>query len=293
MYVVVGASGYLGSYLLKNILEKTQEEVLATYRGAPPGFATGARVRWHQTDVCASSDLEALNAAMSEGAKIVYLAAYHHPDKVEENPLVAWEHNIIALATALKALTKAGCFYYSSTDSVYGEGDKNRRFLETDATLPVNLYGKHKALAEQMVLTFGGNVIRFPFIIGPSLVPNKPHFFDNIKQELSSGKTVEMFEDSFRSALDFNQCAGLLIALIEKYGACAEKIVNIAGDDGLSKYDVARLMARKLGLNESLIKPISIGKAVQIFKAARAATALIDNGKLKRLLGLETVKLEF
>ncbi len=293
MYVVIGASGFLGSYILKNLLEKTQDDVLATYSRARPTWGNGPKLRWQKTDVCSLDDLNALNVSMAEDAKVIYLAAYHHPDKVEENPLIAWENNVIALAQALKALDRAGCFYYSSTDSVYGEGSKDKRFLETDATRPVNLYGKHKALAEQITLTFGGNVVRFPFIIGPSLLPDRPHFFDKIKKDLLNGTPIEMFEDSYRSALDFDQCASLLISLIETYGAKAEKIVNIAGDEALSKYEVAKIIAQRFGLDESLIKPVSIEGSQQIFKAKRAATALIDNGKIKKLLGLDVIKLKF
>lgn len=293
MYVIIGASGFLGSYLIKNILDMTEENILATCRHDSSYLKDNPRVEWQEVDVCRKEHLTALDAKMERGAKVIYLAAYHHPDKVEENPGEAWNTNIVALAETLNVLTKAACFYYSSTDSVYGEGGMDRRFAETDPANPVNLYGKHKALAEQIVLAHGGNVIRFPFIIGPSLVPDRPHFFDKIKQDLLSGKQVEMFEDSYRSALDFNQCAGLLITLIEKYGACAKKIVNIAGDASLSKYDVACLIADRFGLNKGLIKPVSIKSAQQIFKARRAATVILDNTIIKELIGVRAINIQF
>ncbi len=291
MYLVVGGSGFLGSYIIKNILEQTQDNVIATYTSNEP-VKKNDRLQWIKLDVCDVEALKQLNKQIVPQTKIIYLAAYHHPDKVEENPQLAWNINIVALANAINILDKASCFYYSSTDTVYGEGDKSFSFKEDAPLNPVNLYGKHKVLAEQITLAHGGNVIRFPFIIGTSLVEHKKHFFDFIKSDLEQGKIVEMFEDSYRSTLDFNQCAKLLVMLIEKCGACSEKILNIAGDDVLSKYDVALLMAEKYGLDKKLIKPISVKQNNAIFKAKRANSAVLDNTKIKKILNLKEIKLE-
>lgn len=292
MYLVVGASGYLGRYCIKNILENTSENILATYSENETPTYRNDRLEWVKLDVCNISDIETISKRVDENTKIIYLAAFHHPDKVEEFPELAWQINIIALANAINLFGKAKCFYYSSTDTVYGEGSKDKKFIETDAYAPVNLYGKHKALAEQICLTKGFNVVRFPFIFGSSLVEGRPHFFDNIKADLESGKVVEMFSDSYRSTLSFDQCAYYLVKIIEKFGSCSEKIINIAGDDVMSKYDAAVVLADKYGLDKSLIKPISVNSTNGIFKAKRAASGTLDNSKLKSLLGIKEIHLE-
>ena len=291
MYLIIGASGYLGRYCIKNVLENTNETVLATYSQQKPIF-THPRVEWRPLNVCDTTALKKVAESVDENTKIIYLAAFHHPDKVEEFPELAWDINIVALANAVNIFHKAKCLYYASTDTVYGEGSKDRKFVETDSYAPVNLYGKHKALAEQICLTKGFNVVRFPFIFGTSLVEGRPHFFDNIKADLKAGKTVEMFSDSYRSTLSFNQCAYYLVALIEKFGACSEKIVNIAGDDVMSKFDAAIVLADKYGLDKSLIKPVSVTQNTGIFKAKRATSGTLDNSKFKSLLGIKEIHLE-
>lgn len=291
MYLIIGASGFLGRYCLKNVLENTNEKIIATYSQKCPEF-TNPRVEWVSLDVCDTVALKDLAARVDNTTKIIYLAAFHHPDKVEEFPELAWNINIVALANAVNLFHKAKCFYYSSTDTVYGEGSKNQKFVENDALNPVNLYGVHKALAEKICLAKGFNVVRFPFIFGTSLVENRPHFFDKIKADLEQGKTVEMFSDSYRSTLSFNQCAYYLVSLIEKFGACPEKIVNIAGDDVMSKYDAAIALADKYNLDKNLIKPISVNSLNGIFKAKRAASSVLDNGKLKSLLNINEIHLE-
>lgn len=291
MYLIIGASGFLGRYCLKNVLENTNEKIIATYSQKCPEF-TNPRVEWVSLDVCDTVALKDLAARVDNTTKIIYLAAFHHPDKVEEFPELAWNINIVALANAVNLFHKAKCFYYSSTDTVYGEGSKNRKFVENDALNPVNLYGVHKALAEKICLAKGFNVVRFPFIFGTSLVENRPHFFDKIKADLEQGKTVEMFSDSYRSTLSFNQCAYYLVSLIEKFGACPEKVINIAGDDVMSKYDAALALADKYNLDKNLIKPISVNSLNGIFKAKRAASSVLDNGKLKSLLNINEIHLE-
>lgn len=289
MYLIIGGSGFLGRYCIKNVLERTDERIVATYAHGTAPVYTHPRLEWLKADVCDNEVWDALNRVVSEPVKCIYLAAYHHPDRVEENPATAWRINIIALAEAINRLCHMGCFYYVSTDTVYGEGSKERKFTESDSCAPVNLYGRHKALAEQIVLTAGFNVVRFPFIFGPSLVEGRPHFFDRIKADLEAGKTVEMFSDSYRSTLSFDQCAFYLVELIEKFGSCPEKIINIAADDTMSKYEAALLVAEKYELNASLIRPVSVEQTTGIFKAKRAACAGLDNGKLKKLLHLSEI----
>ncbi len=292
MYLIIGGSGFLGRYCIKNVLEKTNENIIATYSNSLPQTKENPRVKWCQLNITDINAVNKIGENVNNDTKIIYLAAFHHPDKVEEFPETAWNINIVALANAVNAFHNAKCFYYASTDSVYGEGTKDTKFIESDKYAPVNLYGKNKVLAEQITLTKGFNVVRFPFIFGPSLVEGRPHFFDKIKSDLENGKTVEMFNDSFRSTLSFNQCAGLLVDLIEKYGACDEKVVNISADDKMSKYDAAIALAERFNLDKNLVKPISVKSTSGIFKAKRAETAVLDNTKIKQLLNLKSIQLE-
>jgi dTDP-4-dehydrorhamnose reductase len=292
MYLVIGASGYLGRYIINNILDNTSAHVVATFSSKEP-FFQNERINWKKLDVCNIDEVCSLHSEMEKDVNIIYLAAYHNPDKVEENPQLAWEINIIALANFVNIFRKVKSFYYVSTDAVYGEGTKERKFSETDNLIPVNLYGRHKVLGEQITLAKGFNVVRLPFMLGPSLVDCKKHFFDNIKRDLENNKTIEMFADSYRSTLSFNQSALHLVKLIEKYGACHEKVINIAGDSALSKYEVALMVVDKYGLSKALVKPISIHDKNDIFKAKRAVSTVMDNCKIKKLLKLNNIKLDF
>ena len=291
-YVVVGANGFLGSYLLDS-LEKQKHTVLATARTVSDCCNT-SNTTWISCDITIKAEVDALMKRISnrEHWTVLYLAACHHPDVVQREPKIAWNANITALSYFINALPNDVSFYYPSTDTVYGEGTVDEKFTETSRLAPVNLYGKHKALAEQIVLTYGHHVVRYPFLIGTSLCQKKKHFFDVIRDTIASGKTMDMFADSYRSALSFRQAAEYLIALTQLDQAKVPPLLNIASDDILSKYDIGKQIAELYELDVSLVHPTTISHAEGIFEAPRASTTLIDNTLLKKTLGIPEIHLK-
>lgn len=295
MYVVIGASGYMGAYVIKNILSTTQERILAVTHHPWKHAVDSDRIQWTTCDIADPSAVDKLNQDFlekEETNKIVYLAAYHHPDMVEKNPKTAWDINVTSLSRFLNAAENVVRFFYPSTDSVYGESINGYHFQETDALRPVNRYGRQKCVAETLVTAYGYHVVRFPFLIAPSLVPDKPHFYDTIANAISSGKTFEMFADSYRSSLDFDTAASLMIQLMELKDRPTPQVLNVCGDQDLSKYDVGCMVAKRLGVCENLIVPISINANSGIFSAQRASSTLMDNSLLKQTLNLSEIKIK-
>ena len=81
MYAVIGANGYLGSYIVKNILERTRENVIATARDLNRVYRSD-RIEWRLCDVQSDKSVDRLLVSLEKhpDVKVVYLAAYHHPD---------------------------------------------------------------------------------------------------------------------------------------------------------------------------------------------------------------------
>lgn len=287
MYVVIGANGYLGSYVIKTILSETNESVIATARDLDRVKQMN-RIEWIECDIQSDLSVDSLLKCLEkkDHVKIIYLAAYHHPDKVEQNRQLAWDINVTSLSKFLNKSGFAEKIYYASTDSVYGDSINNYHFKETDSLNPVNFYGHNKCAAEALLIHLGRNVVRFPFLISPSII-YKPHFYDIIVETIRAGKTFEMFEDSYRSSLSFENAAKLLIRLMEKEGI--PQIVNISGDKDLSKYDVGLMIADKEGISRNLIIPIGITRSQENFVTKRATSTLLDNSLVKSILGYNTI----
>ena len=288
MYSIIGANGYLGSYIKKVILEETNEDLICVDKNVPEK-ETESRVKWINCDITdrVSVDMVLDELSKHENLKIVYLAAYHNPDMVEKNPELAWNINVTSLSYFINKASFAKEIYYPSTDSVYGESENFYHFKESDPLNPVNIYGHNKCAAEAILVHKGRNVVRFPFLISPSLA-GKPHFYDRIVESLRNNEPFDMYEDSYRSSLSFENAARLLIALIEKGNR--EPIVNVCGDKDLSKYDVGLLVAEREGLDPKLIVPVKMGEiTVEGFVTKRATSTLMDNTLLKDVLDLEYV----
>lgn len=286
MYCIIGADGYLGSYIKKAILETTDENILCVDLNEVDSKED--RVSWYKCDISDRKQVDKLIKLLKkeDEVKVVYLAAYHNPDLVEENRDLAWNINITSLTYFINNVSFAKEFYYPSTDSVYGESVDFYHFKETDKLNPVNFYGHNKMTAEAIVVGNNRNIVRFPFLISPSLV-SKPHFYDRIVESLKNNEPFEMYKDSYRSSLSFENAAKLMVKLIENGNK--ERIVNVCGDKDLSKYDVGLLIADREGLNKDLIVPITMDKTVDGFTTKRATSTLMDNSLLKEILNLEYV----
>lgn len=287
MYSIIGASGYLGAYLRKAILEDTNEDIFCVDMSVPEEEEE-PRVSWMKCDV---TDRDSVDEVINElkkhdDVRILYLAAYHNPDLVEKNRELAWNINVTSMSYFVNKASFAKEIYYPSTDSVYGESENFYHFRENDPLNPVNFYGHNKCAAEAILVHLGRHVVRFPFLISPSLA-GKPHFYDRIVESLRNGQPFEMYEDSYRSSLSFENAARLTIALIEKGNP--HPIVNVCGDKDLSKYDVGLQIAVREQLDPILIVPITMDKKMEGFETKRATSTLMDNTLLKETLGLEYV----
>lgn len=293
MYIVIGANGFLGSYMLKNIIEKTNDNIIAVARNVDV-VTEDVRITWISCDISDYKQVDSLIQRVQKcnNIKVIYLAAYHNPDLVEKNPQHAWNVNVTSLSYFINHLSDVKCFFYPSTDSVYGNSINGYRFKEDDRRNPVNTYGRQKCAAESIVTWYGYNVVRYPFLVAPSISPIKKHFYDVIEEQLSLGNEMEMFVDSYRSSLNFDTAASILIDLIENYSEQIPKVLNVCGDDALSKYDIGLMIADRIGADRKLVVPVRMDETSGIFDAKRAQSTLMDNTCLKKLLGLNEIKLE-
>lgn len=288
MYAIIGANGYLGSYIRKVILEDTKEDIICVDKNIPEKESE-ERIRWISCDITDRPSVDRVIEELKkyDEVKIIYLAAYHNPDLVEQNKQLAWDINVTSLSYFINQADFAKEIYYPSTDSVYGESNDFYHFKENDPLNPVNTYGHNKCAAEAILIHKGRNIVRFPFLISPSLA-GKPHFYDRIVESLRNNESFDMYEDSYRSSLSFENAARLMVMLAEKGNRYP--IVNVCGDKDLSKYDVGLLIAEREGLDPKLIVPVRMGEiTVKGFETKRATSTLMDNSLLKRILNLKYV----
>ncbi len=292
MYIVVGANGFLGSYVVKNLVVNTDEEIIATYHGKKESLYY-PRVTWTSLDVTDTDDIKRL-AALAENTaecKIFYFAACHNLDLVKREPELARDINITALGNFLEIFKAAQCVYFSSTDCVYGENtDEFPAFKESDPTHPVSEYGRQKLEAEALITKHGFNVVRLPYMIGASLLKNKKHFYDNIITDTADGKDFTLADGLWRSALDYNSVAKILVKLSLKKNV--PQILNLCGDELLSKYDIGLMTAKRHHLPLKHIIKAPEAEIMKLFYETRTSSTAMDNSLLKSTLGVDEIKIK-
>ena len=289
MILIVGC-GFLGNYLLREFTEKSYEPIIATIRDMQ-NKSTVTSAEYIYCDVTDRASLKELaNACKNEELTVFYLASCHNVDYVFTNPEKASYINVDCLRVFLDTVPNIKKLFYASTDCVYGD-NKNILFSEKDKLSPVNEYGRQKIAAENIVLNRGFTVLRLPFMLGPSL-SSKPHFYDNISKAISNGEPIEMIDGMHRSVLSYHQVARLIFSLSLLPYDTLPKIINICGDDAISKYDIGLAVADKSGISSDTVKPIPEKDGAKFFKDNRASFTAMDNTLLKTILKLKEIKWE-
>ncbi|MGA2655763.1 MAG: dTDP-4-dehydrorhamnose reductase [Gammaproteobacteria bacterium] len=92
---------------------------------------------------------------------IINAAAYTLVDKAQEHELLAEKINALAPEVMAKIAKELDAwFVHYSTDYVFN-GEKSEPYIETDSIDPINVYGKTKAQAEQLIQNANGKHLIF------------------------------------------------------------------------------------------------------------------------------------
>lgn len=292
MYLVIGGSGFLGSYVLKEIAIHSNEPIIATSTTERVEPFFNDKIKWVKCNILNRLDIERLYEICKQNSlKVFFLAACHHPDEVKRDVRKAWKVNITGLSYFLESFDNIEKLIYPSTEVVYGD-KQNYKFKENSKLSPVSEYGRMKPIAEHMVNYFDFNVVRLPVMIGPSLIKGKEHFYDIIVNRVKKREKIGMFYDQYRTFLDFLSVSEILYKLINIDEINKYPIINIAGDECISKFELGKRICYANGLDDSLIYPISIYENNGIFTEKRASSTCMDNSLVKKLLNIKSIQIK-
>lgn len=179
---------------------------------------------------------------------IVHLAAVAHMDRSQNNPSVAFDHNIATLANSLEAarLVEAERLVFFSSSTVYGDF-KQPHAEETDECKPKNIYGAHKLIGEQMVKSYGDSYALRSTIIRPQALYGPRCISQRVTQrflERAAGREPLVVDGDGEDRLDFTHVADLVSgtrAAIERHGAGNETF-NIAAGAACSLNELVAIL---------------------------------------------------
>ena len=175
--LVTGAAGYIGSHVVKQLLEETNYEIIII-DNLCTGFETtintlksldksASRIKYYNQDL---SDWEKVEDIFKENdiKEIIHFAASLVVPESVEQPLKYYLNNTANTASLIKTATKYGVnkFIFSSTAAVYGEPNKEDiPVSETTRTSPINPYGSSKLFSESVIKDTAFANETFKFVI--------------------------------------------------------------------------------------------------------------------------------
>jgi dTDP-4-dehydrorhamnose reductase len=216
---------------------------------------------------------------------VIHCAALAEVDQCESDPELARQLNtelpgkLAALCANSGNVARGGArFLHVSTDAVF-DGVRGG-YTETDTPNPLSVYARTKLAGEQAVLRANPlAVVTRVNLFGWSLTGQRSlgeFFFYN----LQAGRSVKGFTDVFFCPLLANELAHVLLKAL---AAGLSGLYHAVSGECLSKYEFGLRLARRFGLDESLITAASVAQGG--LKAARSPNLTLRNDKLARALG--------
>jgi dTDP-4-dehydrorhamnose reductase len=246
-WLITGASGQLGGYLLRELQNAGESVVawsLSRYRELF-GFPL------QPIDLC---QREAVVTAFHQARPdvVLHTAGLTAVADCYRNADLARRINTAGTALLAELAAEAKVrLLYTSTDMVFS-GTRGH-YREDDVAEPLSMYGRTKLAAESSVLAVPhGTVARISLMFGPSVI-GRPYFFDQQLRKMLDGQPATWFEDEWRSPLGLSAAARALLALAR---SDVSGLLHVGGPQRMSRLEMGRRLAAFHGLDARLVVPI-------------------------------------
>lgn len=261
--LITGASGYLGTALLRHLsLHRPTWEVHATFFTIPP--APG-HPSFHALDVRDADSVRRVLDAVHPHV-IFHTAALNTGGPQEMYETNARGSEFIARGAAQQ---RARLIHLSS--DVIFDGLKGQ-YTEDDAPNPITPYAVSKTDAERAVAASGANAV----IVRTSLIYGfKP--LDPRTRAVLRGEMVKLFVDEWRCPIWVeNLCAALVELAEAEY--CG--VLHVAGTQRLNRYEFGVKLMRILGGDDTRLIPTRLADS----RLTRPQDCSLDVSRAQRLL---------
>lgn len=311
--LITGGAGFIGSAVVRHIIEATQDEVVnvdkLTYAGNLESLkmiSNDSRYTFCHVDICDGSALAKVLTEHQPDA-VMHLAAESHVDRSITGPAEFVQTNVVGTYTLLEASRQywmnlpdarknAFRFHHISTDEVYGDlphpdeaSGELPLFTETTPYAPSSPYSSTKAASDHLVRAWG-RTYGLPVVVtncsnnyGPYHFPEKliPLIISNALE----GKPLPIYGkgDQIRDWLYVEDHARALYTVVSK--AKAGTTYNIGGHNEKQNLEVVHKVCELL----DELRPKNTPYAQQITYVAdrpgHDRRYAIDASKIERDLG--------
>lgn len=247
--LVTGGAGYIGSFMVKRLLERGDEVIVADSLERGHKEAIDNRAKLYEGNLL---DKEFVAKFFSENKfdGVIHFAGFISMEESVENPYIYFQDNIFASLNILEEMvkTKTDNFIFSSSAGVYGNPVKVP-IPEDHPTNPENPYGESKLMVEKLMKwyqkTHGLNSVALRYFnaagaalggtMGESHNPES-HIIPKVISSLLDGKPFELFGNDYKT--QDGTCVRDYIHVLDLVEAHILAIEKLSKDKGMYIYNV-------------------------------------------------------
>jgi dTDP-4-dehydrorhamnose reductase len=279
--LITGASGLYGSKLAELAL-KSGHQVFSVH--SQHDAVHGIPIQLDITDKeKVASELKKVKPEV-----VVHAASMTDVDKCELNKGLAQRINVDGARNVIEGAKGVGAFVlYVSTDYVF-DGEKGL-YRETDQPSPISFYAYTKLKAEEIIKDSGLTwcIARPSVIYGATLAAGKVNFALWLLGKLKAKERVKVFVDQWNSPTLNSNLAEMTLEAAERR---LSGIYHMSGRSRVSRNEFATELAKKFGLDESLIVPTRMRDLS--FPAKRPTDSSLDTSKAEKTLNHKPLNLD-
>lgn len=250
--VVTGATGFVGSVLVRQLLEQDFNVIATSRRGSAADKPAETRLKWLDYELADETGIS--SSSLEEVETVFHLAGLaHQPDKQSRNEYV--KLNSQATGELAAAAVKAGVkhFIFISSIKVNGDVSPETGFNEQDSPAPVDIYGESKLQAENLLVEacersdMHYTIIRPPLVFGPGVKAN----FLQLMKFIQRGMPLPFSSINNQRSLVYveNLCNALITCMSQ---AAARDNLFMVKDVDLSTRQLVEALARAFGMKPRL-----------------------------------------
>ena len=149
--LVAGGAGYIGSHMVKNLVEHGEDVVVADNLSTGHRDAINPKAKFYEGDIRDRKFLDKI-FDNEDITAVVHFAAFSIVPESMSKPLKYFDNNTGGMITLLEAMHDHDIKYivFSSTAATYGVPE-HMPIKETDPQNPINPYGLSKLMMEKMM----------------------------------------------------------------------------------------------------------------------------------------------
>jgi len=284
--LITGANGFLGYYLVDQLLEKNHS-VIATGKGeCRLPFTHDIRFQYLSMDFTDPFSIHDVFENIKPDI-VIHAGAMSKPDECEMNQMKAYLVNVEGTVQLLINSEELRCFFiFLSTDFVF-DGETGM-YKEDDAPRPVNYYGRTKLEAEEAVKEYEYEwaIVRTVLVYGKNHSGRK-NFLELIKEKLEKREEYDVVDDQQRTPTYVEDLAKGIVSIVEKR---AKGIFHLSGKNILTPCQMAFETARYLNLDSSVLKKVTASSFSQPARRPLKTGFIID--KARNDLGYDPISFE-